>query len=62
MDDYMKSNLPRPMADPCEFCPRQDRCQSAETYKCDLFRVMFIQSWDNVVSFLKEQLGMKKEA
>lgn len=63
MDDCRKStNIPRPMTDVCYYCTRAKRCQSAETYKCDLFKVAFIQSWDNTISFLKEQLGLKKEA
>ena len=56
------TNIPRPMADPCRRCPRASRCQSAETYKCDLFRVVFIRSWDETVAFLKAQLGIREEA
>lgn len=54
-------SIPRPMADPCRRCPRAARCQSAETYKCDLFRVTFIRSWDETVAFLKAQLGRKDD-
>ena len=61
MDDCRKSaKIPRPMTDPCQYCPTD--CKSKEQYKCDLFKVAFIQSWDNTISFLKEQLGLKKEA
>ena len=55
------TNIPRPMADPCHRCPKATACQSAETYKCDLFRVMFIRSWDETVAFLKKQLGIREE-
>ena len=49
--------IPRPMTDPCCRCPKADKCRSAETYKCDLFRVIFIRSWDETVAFLKAQLN-----
>ena len=48
--------IPRPMTDPCRRCPRAEKCQSAETYKCDLFRVTFIRAWNETVAFLKAQL------
>lgn len=48
--------IPRPMPNPCRRCPKAGKCQSAETYKCDLFRVIFIRSWDEAVAFLKAQL------
>ena len=51
--------FPKPMADPCRQCPRMAQCRSSETYKCDLFRVLFVRSWDETVAFLKAQL--KKE-
>ena len=55
------TNIPRPMADPCRRCPKAAKCQSADTYKCDLFRVVFIRAWDETIAFLKEQLGKKED-
>lgn len=49
--------IPRPMTDPCRRCPKAAKCQSAETYKCDLFRAIFIRSWNETVAFLKAQLN-----
>lgn len=59
--DYRKSKAPGPMVNPCRYCPKEGRCKSAVNYKCDLFRVVFIQSWNDTTSFLKEKLGVKKE-
>ncbi len=53
-------NTPKPMADPCRLCPRAAQCRSADTYKCDLFRVLFVRAWDETVAFLKEQLRRKE--
>lgn len=53
-------SIPRPMTDPCRRCPKAAKCRSAETYKCDLFRAIFIRSWNETVAFLKAQLN--KEA
>ena len=53
-------NVPKPMADPCRQCPRAEQCRSADTYKCDLFRTVFVRAWDETVAFLKAQL-IKKE-
>ena len=53
--------IPRPMPDPCRRCPKAGKCQSADTYKCDLFRVIFIRSWDETVAFLKAQLNKEEQ-
>ena len=55
------NSIPRPMTDPCCRCPKAAKCQSAETYKCDLFRAVFIRAWDETVAFLKAQLKMEDQ-
>lgn len=59
MDDYKRPNRPMPMSNPCLYCPKG--CVSKEDYKCDLFRVMFQQAWDETTAFLREKMGLEKE-
>ena len=56
--DYKRTYPPRPMTDPCLYCPKD--CESKEDYKCELFRIMYIIEWNETVTFLKERLGLKK--
>lgn len=50
------TSIPRPMPDPCKCCPKSRQCNSNDTYKCGLFRALFISAWDETVAFLKEQI------
>ena len=59
VDDYKRPSRPMPMSNPCLYCTKN--CVAKEDYKCDMFRVMFLQAWDETTAFLREKMGLKKE-
>lgn len=48
--------IPGPMKNPCEGCGKRCLCPSAGVYKCPRFHSLFVRSWDETVTFLREQL------
>lgn len=48
------------MPDPCAQCDKT-ACASADTYKCAQFHDLFVQSWDDTVAYLRQQLLPQKE-
>lgn len=48
--------IPKPMKDPCEHCPKAHSCINSENYKCPLFQLTFVRSWNETASFLRRLL------
>lgn len=55
-------NPPKPMKNPCETCPKAVTCIRSENYKCPLFRLVFTQSWNETVAYLRRLLQKEEEA
>lgn len=49
------------MPDPCAQCDKATACASSDTYKCPRFHDLFVQSWDDTVGYLRQQLLLEQE-